>query len=97
VRRWCAAQVGPVSIGSDHRIALQTMTTSDTRDVEASVAEVKRCADAGADLVRLTVQGKREAEACYRIRERLFQVRACFGCRFGSMSRRLGDLACSLV
>jgi GcpE protein len=49
-------QVGPVSIGSEHRVALQTMTTSDTRDVEASVAEVKRCADAGADLVRLTVQ-----------------------------------------
>lgn len=55
-------QVGKVKIGSDHRVALQTMTTSDTRDVEASVTEVKRCADAGADLVRLTVQVRLRAQ-----------------------------------
>jgi hypothetical protein len=67
-------QIGNVSVGSKHKIALQTMTTSDTRDVEGTVAEVKRCADAGADLVRLTVQGKKEAEACFKIRERLYQV-----------------------
>lgn len=35
--------------------------------------QVKRCADAGADIVRITVQSKREAEACMRIRERLFK------------------------
>lgn len=43
-------------------------------------AQVKKCADSGADLVRITVQGKREAEACMKIRERLFQdgcARAC--------------------
>ena len=49
------------------------MTTTDTRDIEATVAQVKRCADAGADMVRITVQGKKEAEACMKIRERLFQ------------------------
>lgn len=37
--------------------------------------QVKKCADAGADIVRITVQGKKEAEACMRIRERLFQDR----------------------
>jgi (E)-4-hydroxy-3-methylbut-2-enyl-diphosphate synthase len=62
-------------VGSEHPIALQTMTTTDTRDVEGTVEQVKRCADAGADIVRLTVQGKREAESCFKIRERLFQVR----------------------
>ncbi|KDD71821.1 GcpE, partial [Helicosporidium sp. ATCC 50920] len=41
--------------------------------VEATVAQVKRCADAGAELVRITVQGKKEAAACMKIRERLFQ------------------------
>jgi (E)-4-hydroxy-3-methylbut-2-enyl-diphosphate synthase len=51
------------------------MTTTDTRDVEATVAQVKRCADAGAAMVRITVQGKKEAEACMRIRERLFKDR----------------------
>jgi 4-hydroxy-3-methylbut-2-en-1-yl diphosphate synthase IspG/GcpE len=35
--------------------------------------QVKRCADAGADIVRITVQGKKEAEACMRIREQLFK------------------------
>lgn len=38
-------------------------------------AQVKKCADAGADIVRITVQGKREAEACMRIREQLFKDR----------------------
>lgn len=35
--------------------------------------QVKKCADAGADIVRITVQGKREAEACAKIRQRLFE------------------------
>jgi (E)-4-hydroxy-3-methylbut-2-enyl-diphosphate synthase len=60
-----------VLIGSEHPIALQTMTTTDTRDVAATVAQVKKCADAGADLVRITVQGKKEAEACAQIRAAL--------------------------
>ncbi|KAL4448645.1 hypothetical protein ABPG75_005864 [Micractinium tetrahymenae] len=68
-------EIGPVKVGSEHPIALQTMTTTDTRDVEKTVEQVKRCADAGADIVRITVQGKKEAEACMRIRERLFQDR----------------------
>ena len=37
--------------------------------------QVKRCADAGADIVRITVQGTKEAEACMHIRERLFKDR----------------------
>lgn len=69
-------QIGDVLVGSEHPIALQTMTTTDTRDVEATVDQIKKCADAGADLVRVTVQGKKEAEACYKIRERLWQARA---------------------
>jgi (E)-4-hydroxy-3-methylbut-2-enyl-diphosphate synthase len=39
----------------------------------ASSPQVKRCADAGADIVRITVQGRREAEACMKIREQLFK------------------------
>ncbi len=34
---------------------------------------MKRCADVGADLVRITVQGMQEAKACGKIRDRLFQ------------------------
>jgi (E)-4-hydroxy-3-methylbut-2-enyl-diphosphate synthase len=68
-------QIGNVKVGSAHPIALQTMTTTDTRNIEATVDQVKRCADAGADIVRITVQGKKEAEACMAIRERLFKDR----------------------
>jgi len=47
------------------------MTTTDSRDVQATVDQVMRCADAGADLVRLTVQGKKEAEACFKVKDGL--------------------------
>lgn len=40
-----------------------------------TLVQVKKCADAGADIVRITVQGKREATACLKIRDRLFQDR----------------------
>lgn len=42
--------------------------------------QVKKCADAGADIVRITVQGKKEAEACMKIREQLFKDR-CDRCK----------------
>ncbi|KAK9800350.1 hypothetical protein WJX73_008117 [Symbiochloris irregularis] len=67
--------VGKVPIGSEHPVALQTMTTTDTRNIAATVEQVKRCADAGADIVRITVQGKKEAYACHEIREQLFKDR----------------------
>ncbi len=41
----------------------------------STTLQVKKCADAGADIVRITVQGKKEAEACMRIREQLFKDR----------------------
>lgn len=37
----------------------------------ATPPQVKKCADAGADIVRITVQGKKEAEACMEIRNAL--------------------------
>ena len=58
-----------------HWVLAQTMTTTDTRNVQATVDQVKKCADAGADMVRITVQGKREAQACHAIREQLFKDR----------------------
>lgn len=78
-------EVGPVKIGSEHPIALQTMTCSDTRDVKKTVEEVMRCADAGADMVRITVQGMKEADACHDIREELFKLR-CVIIPFPSVS-----------
>ena len=66
-------ECGPVKFGSDHPIVRQTMATTNTADVDATVDQVMRCADTGFDLVRITVQGKREANAAMKIREALFK------------------------
>jgi (E)-4-hydroxy-3-methylbut-2-enyl-diphosphate synthase len=49
------------------------MATTDTADVAATIEQVMRCADKGFDLVRITVQGRREAVAAGKIREGLFK------------------------
>ena len=54
--------VGNLILGGNHRIAIQTMTNTSTLDTEASVAQCERIVAAGADLIRLTAQGVREAE-----------------------------------
>ena len=64
-------KVGQVRIGSSDPIVLQTMGTTDTNDVQASVEQILRCKEAGADMVRLTVQGIGEAKNSLKIREQL--------------------------
>ncbi|KAL7469079.1 hypothetical protein ACHAXS_009323 [Conticribra weissflogii] len=64
---------GPINFGSDHPIVRQTMATTDTANVDASIEQIMRCADKGFDLVRITVQGRREANAAAKIREGLFK------------------------
>jgi len=55
-------KVGNLIIGGGHPIRVQTMTTTDTMDTEATVAQVIRCIEAGAELVRVTAPSKKEAE-----------------------------------
>ncbi len=66
-------RVGNLFIGGDFPVRTQSMTTSPTRDVEATVDQAIRLADAGCDIVRVTVQGKKEAEACEHIKNGLVQ------------------------
>ena len=56
-------RIGQTVIGGNNPIAVQSMTNTATADIEASVAQIERIADAGAPIVRLTAQGKREGEA----------------------------------
>ncbi|XP_031502065.1 4-hydroxy-3-methylbut-2-en-1-yl diphosphate synthase (ferredoxin), chloroplastic [Nymphaea colorata] len=72
-RKTRTVMVGDVALGSEHPIRIQTMTTTDTKDVAATVEQVMRIADKGADIVRITVQGKREADACFEIKNTLIQ------------------------
>lgn len=72
-RKTRTVDCGPIKFGSDHPIVRQTMATTNTGDVEQSIDQIIRCADKGFDLVRITVQGKREANAAMKIREGLFK------------------------
>jgi len=63
--------VGNIEIGGQNPIRIQSMTTTDTNDTEACVAQAKRIIDAGGELVRLTTQGVREAENMKHISARL--------------------------
>ncbi|GFQ00270.1 4-hydroxy-3-methylbut-2-en-1-yl diphosphate synthase chloroplastic [Phtheirospermum japonicum] len=72
-RKTRTVMVGNVALGSEHPIRIQTMTTTDTKDVAATVEQVMRIADQGADIVRITVQGKKEADACFDIKNTLVQ------------------------
>jgi (E)-4-hydroxy-3-methylbut-2-enyl-diphosphate synthase len=72
-RKTRTVECGPINFGSEHPIVRQTMATTNTGDVEESIDQIMRCADKGFDLVRITVQGKREADAAMRIREGLFK------------------------
>ena len=70
-RRTRQARVGAHVIGSDAPIVVQSMTNTDTADVAATVAQVKALADAGSELVRVTVNTAEAAAAVAAIRERL--------------------------
>ena len=63
--------MGNIEIGGQNPIRIQSMTTTDTNDTEACVAQAKRIIDAGGELVRLTTQGVREAENMKHISARL--------------------------
>lgn len=60
-RKSSECRVHDVIIGGDNPIRIQSMTNTNTNDIEGSVAQIERIVDAGADIVRLTAQGTREA------------------------------------
>ena len=54
-RRTRTVRVGGIAIGGGAPIVVQSMTNTDTADIAATVAQVKALADAGSELVRITV------------------------------------------
>ena len=62
-------KVGNIYIGGEEAIKIQTMTTTDTMDTAATVAQSIRCIEAGAELVRITAPSKNEAENLGIIKE----------------------------
>lgn len=63
--------VGRVPVGGDAPVAVQTMTSTDTEDVDATVAQIKACMKAGADIVRVSVPTLAAARAFGEIRKQV--------------------------
>lgn len=66
-------KVGSIGIGGNNPVRIQSMTTSSTRDVDATVDQILRLEQAGCEIVRVTVQGIKEAESCEAIKSSLIQ------------------------
>ena len=64
-------KVGDLLIGNFNPIRIQTMTTTDTMDTAATVAQTIRCIEAGAELVRITAPSKKEADNLLVIKNEL--------------------------
>ncbi|MDA8164047.1 MAG: flavodoxin-dependent (E)-4-hydroxy-3-methylbut-2-enyl-diphosphate synthase [Desulfobacteraceae bacterium] len=64
-------RVGGVAVGGDAPIAVQSMTNTDTRDVEATVTQIHRLEQAGCELIRVAVLDQEAARAIARIRDQI--------------------------
>ena len=69
-----AVRVGAVVVGGGAPIVVQSMTNTDTADVDATVAQVAALARAGSEIVRITVDRDESAAAVPKIRERLLRL-----------------------
>jgi (E)-4-hydroxy-3-methylbut-2-enyl-diphosphate synthase len=69
-------RVGDVPVGGDHPIVIQSMTNTDTGDVEATVRQVTQLYEAGSELVRVTVNTSEAAIAVPKIVDRLREAGA---------------------
>ncbi len=64
-------RIGSVTVGGDAPVVVQSMTNTDTADVDATVRQVRELAGAGSEIVRVTVNNDESAAAVPLIRERL--------------------------
>ena len=74
-QRTVGVKVGQVQVGGGAPIVVQSMTNTDTADIQATVAQVAALARAGSELVRITVDRDESAAAVPHIRDRLARMR----------------------
>lgn len=68
-RKTSPVMVGRIGVGGTHPIAIQSMTNTDTHDVDATLAQIKALSAAGCDIVRLTVNDLEAAETIRILKE----------------------------
>lgn len=64
-----SVRIGSISIGSEHPIAVQSMTATHTQDVAATVAQIRDLQAAGAGVIRIAVDSNKDAQALAEIRK----------------------------
>lgn len=69
-----AVQVGKIWIGGQHPVVVQSMTNTDTADIDSTVKQVSQLWRAGSELVRVTVNNPESAAAIPRIRDKLLMM-----------------------
>lgn len=72
-RKTSEVMVGKIGIGGENPVRVQTMTNTDTLDIEATVTQTIRCIEAGSELVRITTQTPKHAQALGQIKEVLLK------------------------
>jgi (E)-4-hydroxy-3-methylbut-2-enyl-diphosphate synthase len=85
-----AVKIGSATIGAGNPIAVQSMTATATQDVAATVAQVRDLEQAGADVVRIAVDNRKDAEALAEIRR---QTRANLSVDLQENYRLVSDVA----
>jgi (E)-4-hydroxy-3-methylbut-2-enyl-diphosphate synthase len=65
-----AVRIGAITIGANNPIAVQSMCATRTQDIEATVTQVNELVAAGADVIRIAVDNRKDVLALARIRER---------------------------
>jgi (E)-4-hydroxy-3-methylbut-2-enyl-diphosphate synthase len=63
--------VGGHLVGGDNPISVQSMTTTNTFDIEETIAQIQKLEEAGCEIIRVTVPKKEDVEACRAIRSRI--------------------------
>ena len=76
-RKTRVVMVGDVAIGGDNPIMVQTMTNTDTLDIDATVAQIMKCVDAGSEMVRITTPTVKHVKALKEIKEKLKSEHDC--------------------
>jgi (E)-4-hydroxy-3-methylbut-2-enyl-diphosphate synthase len=66
-----SVRIGSVTIGDGVAIAVQSMTATRTQDIDATVAQIRNLVDAGADIVRVAIDSRKDAEALIEIRSQV--------------------------
>lgn len=70
-RKTRQVQVGNLTLGGDSPIRIQSMTTTHTRDVEATVDQIAKLAEEGCEIVRVAVPTEEDAKALGRVRSKI--------------------------